>query len=87
MSRQGSPPRTKLSVGSAVSNRRNSPVPSSGPAAPPQASTISYEEVAAHAYALFLARGGHHGDDWRDWFQAETELRHVEKDGRLPSPQ
>lgn len=87
MSRQGSPPRTKLSAGSAVSSRDNSPVPSSRPAAAPQASTLSYEEVAAHAYALFLARGGHHGDDWRDWFQAEAELRQAKKVARQPSPQ
>lgn len=26
-------------------------------------------------YALFLARGGAHGDDWTDWLQAEAELR------------
>jgi hypothetical protein len=26
------------------------------------------------AYELFLARGGTHGDDWKDWFQAEKEL-------------
>lgn len=33
------------------------------------------EAIAARAYALFLARGGVHGDDWADWLQAEAELR------------
>jgi hypothetical protein len=35
----------------------------------------SQEAIAARAYALFLARGGAHGDDWADWLQAEAELR------------
>jgi hypothetical protein len=34
----------------------------------------SQEAIAARAYALFLARGGAHGDDWADWLQAEAEL-------------
>ena len=31
--------------------------------------------IAERAYAHFLARGGQHGQDWADWFQAEEELR------------
>jgi hypothetical protein len=31
--------------------------------------------IAARAYALFLARGATHGDDWADWLRAEAELR------------
>jgi len=30
--------------------------------------------VARRAYELFEARGGEHGHDWEDWFQAEAEL-------------
>ncbi len=36
---------------------------------------ITYGEITARAYALFLARGGQHGDDQGDWFRAEAELR------------
>jgi hypothetical protein len=45
--------------------------PASGIASGPPAQ----EAIAARAYALFLARGGVHGDDWADWLQAEAELR------------
>ncbi len=45
--------------------------PPSGGASGP----ASQEAIAARAYALFLARGGVHGDDWADWLQAEAELR------------
>lgn len=30
--------------------------------------------IARRAYELFEARGGEHGHDWEDWFQAESEL-------------
>lgn len=32
------------------------------------------QRVAERAYALFLARGGTHGDDISDWLTAEREL-------------
>jgi hypothetical protein len=32
---------------------------------------ISAAEIAAEAYALFLARGGQHGDALADWLTAE----------------
>lgn len=49
------------------------------------APTISYEDLAARAYVRFLARGGQHGDDWADWFQAEAELRQeLERGGNAP---
>ncbi len=44
--------------------------PSGGTSGPP-----SHEAIAARAYALFLARGGAHGDDWAVWLQAEAKLR------------
>jgi hypothetical protein len=36
---------------------------------------LSHEVISARAYELFLARGGEHGNDLGDWFQAEAELR------------
>jgi hypothetical protein len=43
---------------------------SNGASEPP-----AQEAIAARAYALFLARGGVHGNDWADWLQAEAALR------------
>jgi hypothetical protein len=40
----------------------------------PPRPTSSSEEIARRAYELFLARGGAHGHDLEDWFQAEREL-------------
>jgi len=33
-----------------------------------------HEEIARRAFELFLARGGTHGQDLADWFQAEREV-------------
>jgi hypothetical protein len=35
------------------------------------------DEIARRAYQLFEARGGEHGRDREDWFQAERELRQL----------
>jgi hypothetical protein len=35
----------------------------------------THEAIAAEAYAIFQARGGHHGGDTDDWFEAERRLR------------
>ena len=35
------------------------------------------EDIQRRAYELFIARGGIHGNDQADWFQAERELRAV----------
>jgi hypothetical protein len=34
----------------------------------------SADQIRFRAYEIFLARGGNHGDDWKDWFAAEREL-------------
>ena len=34
-----------------------------------------HEEVARRAYRRFEERGGQHGDDQADWFEAEREVR------------
>jgi hypothetical protein len=43
--------------------------------APGTTGPIARDEIERRAYARFLQRGGWHGDDWADWFRAETELR------------
>ena len=48
---------------------------------------ISYEEIAARAYAVFLARGGQPGEEWGDWFQAEAELRREKERADRPADQ
>ena len=35
---------------------------------------VTAEAIAKRAYERWLARGGNHGDDQRDWFEAEREL-------------
>jgi hypothetical protein len=32
------------------------------------------DEIAAEAFQIYLARGGHHGSDQDDWFEAERRL-------------
>jgi hypothetical protein len=39
------------------------------------------EEVADRAYALWQERGGEHGHDLEDWFEAERQLRDIEVAG------
>ena len=36
--------------------------------------TVTTDDIARHAYDLYLARGGEHGHDVDDWVQAEREL-------------
>ena len=37
----------------------------------------THDDIARLAYQLYEARGGEHGRDWEDWFQAERELRQI----------
>lgn len=41
----------------------------------PVARAPSYEEIAQHAYGLYMARGASEGAAINDWLQAEHELR------------
>jgi hypothetical protein len=41
------------------------------------------DDVARRAYELYERRGGEHGRDWDDWFQAEQEIR--ERGPKSPS--
>jgi Protein of unknown function (DUF2934) len=42
---------------------------------------VYQEETADRAYALWQGRGGEHGHDRQDWFDAEQQLRQI-SDGR-----
>ena len=33
-----------------------------------------FQLIAQRAYELYESRGGEHGNDWEDWFQAESEV-------------
>ena len=45
----------------------------------------THADIARRAYQLYEERGGGHGRDWEDWFQAERELRQFlrEASGRV----
>ncbi len=53
----------------------NSRAPDAHPNATAAGPPLSHAEIATRAYALFLARGGQHGDALGDWFRAEAALR------------
>lgn len=36
---------------------------------------VRNKAIAHRAYELYERRGGGHGRDWEDWFQAEQEVR------------
>jgi hypothetical protein len=57
----------------------------SNPEGTSRPSMVSHQEIATRAYALFLARGGQHGDDWADWFRAEAEVRETKNRGGRPA--
>jgi Protein of unknown function (DUF2934) len=40
-----------------------------------QPATVPNDDIARHAYGLYLARGCEHGHDVEDWVQAERELQ------------
>ncbi len=78
--REGATPtRGSISVGGGMRSADDGTRPGQTETADPHASGVpaapSPEAIAARAYALFLRRGGAHGDDWADWLQAEAELR------------
>jgi Protein of unknown function (DUF2934) len=56
--------------------RRQPPGDKSARAAAPRASReLDSEQIARRAYERFEARGGEHGRDQEDWFNAEQELK------------
>ena len=44
----------------------------------------SERDIATRAFEIFEKRGGTHGNDVGDWFQAERELRMAEGKGQKP---
>ncbi len=74
MSKPETPGKIKKPKGRTARRERNKPGRASGREETSTDSTIPHEEIADRAYALFLARGGQHGDDLADWFRAEAEL-------------
>ncbi|MBI2115693.1 MAG: DUF2934 domain-containing protein [candidate division NC10 bacterium] len=74
MPKPGTPRKIKRSEGPTARRERNTPGRASGREETSTDSTIPHEEIADRAYALFLARGGQHGEDLADWFRAEAEL-------------
>lgn len=79
------PRKTKPSKASVPQKRRSAPAPRAAQGAAPPTSMVSHETLAARAYAFFLARGGRHGNDWADWYQAEEELRRENGAGQILS--
>jgi hypothetical protein len=55
---------TVATAPSEIPNRTESPLPHP-----------THDDIARRAYQLYEQRGGAHGRDWEDWFQAERELR------------
>jgi len=49
--------------------------PKAAPSPQPAASGPSKEEIAREAYYLWQKRGCKHGDDWKDWLEAERIVR------------
>jgi len=49
--------------------------PEAAPKPDERPSGLVSERIAARAYEIFVARGGEHGHDQEDWYQAERELR------------
>lgn len=47
----------------------------SGRAAGDERVPPTQEAIAKVAYELYVKRGGTHGQDWTDWFQAEALLK------------
>jgi hypothetical protein len=54
------------------SNVTRSPQPT--PGGEISSRTPTYDQIAVRAYEIYLARGGEHGRDQDDWYQAEREL-------------
>jgi hypothetical protein len=77
------PPAAKPQIGKADVAMPEAPRPSSPAAARPTPPSPArpapvvddLSEIAARAYAKWLARGCPVGDDKRDWFEAQEEVR------------
>lgn len=85
MPKAGTLRKTNTSERPTARRRRGNPAPASNPEGVFPGTHNTREVIAACAYEHFLARGGQHGDDWGDWFQAEAELRREgDRESRSP---
>jgi hypothetical protein len=57
--------------------RSSAAIRTGGDALPVNVSRDTHGAVARRAYELYEHRGGEHGHDWDDWFQAEREINGV----------
>ena len=48
----------------------------------PTSSGPTHDQIAQHAYAMFIARGESHGQDVEDWLHAEAQLQEAGKTPR-----
>jgi hypothetical protein len=77
------PRKAKTSDRPIAPRRRRSPGATVTPEGASRAPSVFHQEIASRAYELFLGRGCQHGDDWADWFRAESEvLRKLNRRGR-----
>ena len=67
--KKGSPSRAVSRSGSKTST--NSVANQDGP---PSDSPDLPDRIASRAHELYSHRGGHHGLDWEDWFEAERQV-------------
>lgn len=74
MSKPGMPRKSKPFEKLTARKKGNGPPRISGQERGLSVDEASQEKIATRAYSLFLERGGHHGEDWGDWFRAEMEL-------------
>ena len=46
----------------------------------------NHDEISRRAYERFQERGGSHGSDQDDWFEAEREVRNRQPQSSQPEP-
>ncbi|WP_225412401.1 DUF2934 domain-containing protein [Stigmatella hybrida] len=54
---------------------KEAPKAAATPASEPVRSAPTEEQIARRAYEIYQARGGEHGSNEQDWYQAERELK------------
>ena len=56
------------------SGRKTATAPAVNHDAPPADPPDLHARIADRAHELYTHRGGHHGMDWQDWFEAERQI-------------
>ncbi len=57
-------------------SRVATPAKTPTPATPqPAQASIPHDKICQRAYEKWVKRGRPHGSDWKDWIEAEAELR------------